>query len=184
MEWRTIKGFPNYSVSDHGDIRNNTTSKILKGGSAGRGYRKVVLCQNGIHTTRYIHRIVADAFLPVSLDKPEINHIDGNKRNNSVENLERVTRKENMIHLYNCLDSTEIRRKMGVSRKGTKNGASRKIIRIEDGKIYPCISEAAKDIGVHRMCISDVCRGIQKTSKGYHYRYIGEGMVDKEHKDE
>ena len=59
-------------------------------------------------------------------------------------------------------------------RKGENNAAARKVIRIEDNKIYSTITESANDIGVHRMCVSDVCRGIQKTSKGYHYTYFEE----------
>lgn len=184
MEWRVIEGFPNYSVSKQGEVRNNTTSRILAYRKTGSGYFKVTLCRSGEKFDYYIHRIVAQTFIPNKFNKPEINHIDGNKRNNSVSNLEWATRKENITHLYNYLDSTEMRRKMGNSRKGERNGASHKVIRIEDGKIYSCISDAARDIGVNRMCVSDVCRGKQKTTGGYHYMYlniIGEGLADGGH---
>lgn len=185
MEWRAVEGFPNYSVSDSGAIMNTVTGKTLKCRKAGNGYYKVTLCCNGKHTDQYVHRLVAETYIPNDLRKSEVNHIDGNKRNNTVSNLEWATRAENMQHLYNKLDSTEIRRRMGLSRRGKNNKASHRVMRIEDGKIYPCISDAAKDIGVHRMCVSDVCRGIQKTTKGYHYMYadIGGGMVDKENKE-
>ena len=184
MEWRVIKGFPNYSVSEQGDIRNNVTSRILTNRNSGKGYFKVTLCYCGKKVEKAVHRIVAETFIPNEFNKPEVNHIDGNKKNNSVNNLEWATRQENMRHLYYCLDSTEMRRKMGNSRRGERNGVSRKIIRIEDGKIYSCISDAAKDIGVHRMCVSDVCRGKQKTTGGYHYMYlniVGEGFADRGH---
>ena len=183
MEWRVIENFPTYSVSDNGGIKNNVTSKILAYRRAGQGYFKVTLCQNGKKVERYIHRIVAEAFIPNTLCKSEVNHIDGDKRNNSIGNIDWVTRGENMQHLYNCLDTFDMRRKMGLSRMGERNGASHKVVRVEDGKIYSCVTDAAKDIGVHRMCVSDVCRGKQKSTKGYHYVYldvIGGGMVDKD----
>ena len=172
MEWRVIKDFPNYSVSEFGDIRNNETSKILAWRSSKKGYVQVVLCWHGEHKYKYVHRLVAEAFIPNSLNKPEVNHIDGNKKNNSVNNLEWVTSSENKNHLYNVLDSTDLRKRLGMSRKGEKNSGSRKVVRIEDGKVYSCITDAARDIGVHRMCVSDVCRGVQKTTKGYHYKYL------------
>ena len=178
MEWCKIEGFSNYSVSDNGMIRNDNSLKILKNRKAGAGYCKVTLCENKEHTDKYVHRIVADAFIPNIDNKPEINHIDGNKRNNSVNNLEWVTSSENKNHLYNYLDSSDLRRKYSLMRKGENNAAARKVIRIEDNKIYSTITEAANDIGVHRMCVSDVCRGIQKTSKGYHYTYFEEDAKD------
>ena len=172
MEWRIIDGFPNYSVSDCGKIRNNSTSKILACRKAGKGYLKVTLCQHYEHIDKYVHRLVAETFIPNVHGKTEINHIDGDKTNNSVNNLEWATRHENMNHLYNVLDSTDLRKRLGMSRKGGQNTAARKVVRIEDGKVYSCITDAARDIGVHRMCVSDVCRGVQKTTKGYHYKYL------------
>ena len=186
MEWRIINGFPDYSVSECGNIRNNNTLKVLVDSTAGSGYRKVTLCRYGKHFTKYVHRLVVEAFIPNNLNKPEVNHIDGNKKNNSVNNLEWATRSENSFHAFNVLDSTEARRKMSQKRKGGLSYAARKVIRLEDGKIYECVVDAANDIGVHRTCVGEVCRGTQNSTGGYHYKYLDDvrGLTDAAHKDD
>ena len=184
MNWKVIDNFSNYSVSDTGYVRNNVTDKTLAYRRAGMGYFKVTLCKDGKHYECYIHRLVANAFIPNPANKPQVNHIDGNKQNNSISNLEWVTDKENKQHLYSRLDTTETRKKMSLSRRGAKNGYSHKVIRLEDKKVYDCVGEAAREIGVHRACVSDVCRGKQKTTGGFHFMYLekySEGLADNGH---
>jgi hypothetical protein len=92
-EWRVIGGFDRYSVSNTGRVRNDTTGRILKGRLGGGGYLIVRLYNNGVHTSR-IHKLVATAFLGDSNGR-EVNHIDRNKQNNSVRNLEYCTSSAN-----------------------------------------------------------------------------------------
>ena len=93
--WKDIKGFDNYEVSTEGQVRNITTGHILKPRDNGRGYLEVGLHTNKKRTHKYIHRLVAEAFIPNPNNKPEVNHIDEDKTNNSVNNLEWLTHKEN-----------------------------------------------------------------------------------------
>lgn len=95
-----------YEVDEEGNVYSIRTTcsrrrKVLKAYSNGCGYLKVNLYdQEGNCKKKYIHRIVAEAFLPNPLHLKEVNHIDCNKRNNSVSNLEWCDRKSNLQHSY------------------------------------------------------------------------------------
>lgn len=96
-EWRTV--FPPYEVSSYGRVRNASTGLVLRPSSDSGGYLGVCLC-GGLARRHKIHNLVAHAFIgkrPVGLD---VNHIDGNKRNNSVENLEYMSRSDNLRHAF------------------------------------------------------------------------------------
>jgi len=98
MEWKKINDYDNYSVSNEGQIRNDKTGRILKQYGARGGYAQVTLSKDGKTKTKYVHRLVMETFKPN--DNPQkftdINHIDYNKSNNSLDNLEWCTHAENM----------------------------------------------------------------------------------------
>ena len=92
-EWRKIDGHENYSASTFGRIRNDRNGYILRPLNP-TGYCTVSLDKKGC----YIHRIIAQTFLPNPEQKPLVNHKDGNRRNNRVSNLEWATQSENIQH--------------------------------------------------------------------------------------
>lgn len=104
---RYIKGYEGfYKIDEVGSIysmpRNGTKNKItkIKSGTNGVGYQVCILQRNGEIKAFSVHRLVALAFIPNPLSKPCVNHIDGDKTNNSVSNLEWVTRSENEKHAH------------------------------------------------------------------------------------
>lgn len=99
--WKTIQINPKYEVSNLGDVRNIKTQKILKPQIKPNGYSDVDLNMKDIRKCgMYIHRLVALAFIPNPYNKPNVNHKDLNKQNNTVDNLEWVTQKENVQHYF------------------------------------------------------------------------------------
>ena len=111
-EWRDIKGYEGlYQVSNLGRVKSlprerrnrqgyyYTKEKILKQTNTSTGYKKVELF-NGTRKSYKVHRLVAQAFLNNEYNKPQVNHKDGNKINNNVNNLEWVTGSKNIIHAY------------------------------------------------------------------------------------
>lgn len=97
-EWKIYKD-GHYLVSNFGKIKNSKTGHILKGTVQKNGYLLVHLrLQN--NEMKLYHRVVAEVFIPNIDNKPEVNHIDGNKLNNRVDNLEWVTAKENIEHSF------------------------------------------------------------------------------------
>lgn len=98
--WKTINSFPNYEVSNVGSVRNTKTGNMLKVATNNSGYKLVCLSHKNKKQTGYIHRLVAEAFINTNLDTRTsvVNHIDGNKSNNTIKNLEWATYTDNAMH--------------------------------------------------------------------------------------
>ena len=100
-EWKTIIGFPKYSVSSEGRIRNGE-GRILKPYVNHKGYFKVGLYDESGHDhKKRVHRLVAEAFIPNSDNLPEANHLNFDKQDNRVGNLEWCTDEQNREHFWN-----------------------------------------------------------------------------------
>ena len=124
-----IIGHENYSVSNLGEVKNDSTGRILKQANHSHGYKNI---QIGKGNTKYIHRLVAGAFIPNPENKPEVNHKDGNKQNNNVDNLEWVTSSENKQHAEsNGLVNHSMAQKKAVSKSSSRsNFENNKAIKI------------------------------------------------------
>ena len=144
--WKPIFGYEGiYEVSNCGNVRSidriDFAGRRLKGKvfstSANKNYITCVLTKYGKHRTFRIHQLVAEAFIPNPEGKPCINHKDGNKQNNCVENLEWCTLSENMKHAYKVGLATPIRKL-----------SDAEIVEILECKNKVCCKEVAKKYGV------------------------------------
>lgn len=116
-EWKDVVDYENlYSVSNFGNVKGYKKN-ILKPDNS-NGYSKLALYWNGKFNKYYIHRLVAIAFIPNPNNLPQVNHIDGNKLNNHVNNLEWVSIIENMSHFYK--NNTKSSKYLGVHLNVTK----------------------------------------------------------------
>lgn len=99
MIFNDVVGYENdFKISSCGKLYSKRTNRILKTYINSGGYEVVATKISGTNKLFRIHRLVAEAFIPNFDSKPQVNHIDGNKKNNDVSNLEWVTNQENCIH--------------------------------------------------------------------------------------
>jgi hypothetical protein len=112
MILKEIEGFENYFVSDCGHIYSKKSGKLARlkpwADSKGR-YLMISLCRNGVSNKRLVHRLVASAFFGSPEDGWEVNHKDFDIKNNNINNLEWVTRQENINHMYASPNHTPVR---------------------------------------------------------------------------
>ncbi|CAL6092557.1 Conserved_hypothetical protein [Hexamita inflata] len=94
-EYRDISGYPNYEVSNLGQVKNKTTGRILKQRDRGKGYLAVNLYFNKIMKTHHIHRLVSQAFIENPNNYTDIDHCDGVRSNNNIWNLRWASRSDN-----------------------------------------------------------------------------------------
>ena len=165
-----------YEVSNTGKVRSlnylgHGKTQELKPWNNG-GYRRVNLHIAGKKTNLLLHRLVAEAFIPNPDNKPEVNHKDGDKRNNAADNLEWSTRKENLDHA----DRTGLRDNSIDALRKHNSHEKRPIIatNVLTGEeiLFESIQEAQRTIGTKD--ISRVLNGKQRKAKGYTYRYAEE----------
>lgn len=97
---KKIKDYDNYYIYDTGDVYNQSTQKMLEGSIGEGGYKYYRLSKNGVKKMFYAHRLVAEAFIDNPNNLPLVNHLDGNKLNNDISNLEWASYSENMVHAY------------------------------------------------------------------------------------
>ena len=172
-EWRDIAEFKGYyQVSNLGNVRSvdrkvncrwgikhPIKSKIKVPQKNRGGYYQVNLFgEEAEYKTRLVHRLVANAFIPNPENKPMVNHLDGNRLNNRVENLEWATASENMIHSFNVL----------------KKSLTPVIQYDLQGNLlahYESIKQASDKTGVARCSISNVCRGRRNKAGGFKWKY-------------
>ena len=169
--WKDIEGYEGiYQVSNLGRVKSlsrNTknqyrNSEIVKSKEIRNGYYSVTLFKNekGKHFT--IHRLVAKAFIPNPYNKPQINHIDGNKLNNNVSNLEWCTQQENTIHAY---------------KNNLINPYTTKVIQYDKNmnfiKEWNSIKEVEKELNINHSNIVTVCKmnTNRKYAGGFIWRY-------------
>lgn len=170
--WKTTQSNSNYSVSNTGRVRRSNSAKDCSMRDR-KGYLAVDLYENGERSTKRVHRLVAEAFVPNPDNKPEVNHIDGNKHNNCASNLEWVTPKENCRHAW---DMGLVKPSYGMLGKKNPNaGRKGKPIRIvETGEIFNTLKECEEAIDGNNRHINDCLRGRQHTHRGYHFEYAYE----------
>lgn len=160
--WKKINEAPMYEVSENGVVRNTHTGNLVKQ-RPNYGYMYVSLMINGKAHQRRVHRLVALAFIPNPENKSDVNHIDGNKANNCVSNLEWCTASENLHHAY----ETGLREKQALKAQKARR---KKIIR-DDGVSFVSVTEAASNLGVTISQMSKILRGTRKAKDGRKYAY-------------
>lgn len=97
-EWLEVAGSPNYIIFKDGRLWNSKTLRFIKPKTIAGKYQDVSLRLDGSYRYTTLHRLLAEAFIPNPQNHPQVNHLDGNKQNNNLENLEWVTAKENSQH--------------------------------------------------------------------------------------
>ena len=157
-----------YAVSNLGNVKSlnyNRTGKekILKPIKIKKGYLFVNLCKNGEEKMFYVHRLVAFMFISNDdpLNKKDVNHIDENKENNNVENLEWCTKEYNINHGTRTkrVAKTKSKKVIGYSLTSTK------VIILQS-------ATQAEKIGIDHSHICKCCNGKQKSHKGYKWYYL------------
>lgn len=180
--WRDIKGYEGlYEVSDLGNVKSLERSIVRKDGTSyyiaerilrprkkSEGYLDVALNKDGKAKHYRVHRLVAEMFIPNPENKPEVNHINANKSDNRVENLEWATREENIHHAI----------KEGLATTCVKNNKRSKPVAQYDKnniliEIYPSMREAERQTGIHQ---GDICKCCKKekhhiTAGGFIWAY-------------
>ena len=106
--WRWVPGYEGlYLVSNKGRIfstpKKTKPGRIMKQKTTKYGYKSICLCRDGETSDHRVHRLVASAFVKKTVNRNEVNHINGNRADNRAENLEWVTRSENEKHAYRVL---------------------------------------------------------------------------------
>ena len=169
--WKVIHDFPNYEISNYGNVRNNT--KMVKTVPNKHGYNVVVL-YNGTRKSVNVHRLVAAAFIPNPDNKPCIDHIDGDRANNHADNLRWVTYMENNNNPITKKRLSENNAKNMQGKKGALHPNSKLVRMMKNGvclKIYQSIHLAKKD-GFNDTLIIRCCKGRMKKHKGYNWEYV------------
>lgn len=168
--WREVEDNPNYMVSNDGRIRRRGRDNDLYVGDS-KGYLFANLYKDGARSTKRVHRLVAETFIPNPENKPEVNHIDGDKHNNNVDNLEWVTKEENCRHAW---DNGFVKPSYSMLGKKNPNGGRKgKPFRIvETGEVFRTLKDCEEKIDGNNRHISECLNGKQKTHRGYHFEYI------------
>lgn len=176
-QWRDIDGFEGmYQVSDLGRVRSlERTVKMVRYGKEydmhhkGRilktivmkdGYESIQIFKDSKHHTYKVHRLVAKAFLPNPDNLPEVNHKDGNKCNNTSENLEWCTRGHNIRHAF----------KNGLIDKNNMTCNRKRVMR-SDGIVFDSLTEAARASGACVGNVSKCCSGELRHTAGYGFQF-------------
>ena len=166
--WKDVKDYEGlYQVSNLGRVKSVSRNKIMKLSVKVNGYKDVSLSKGNTKKHYLVHRLVAQAFIPNPENKPTVNHIDEDKINNHVSNLEWATMKEQNNHgtrLHRVGDRIRIVQKNRID-------LSKRVL-CSNGEIYPSINEAGRVLKINSSYIVKVLKGERKHAHGYSFNYI------------
>lgn len=182
-----VKGYEDlYLISREGEIYSLITHKIMSPFRNSAGYECLRLTKDKKFKHKSIHRLLAEAFIPNPENKPCIDHIDGNPRNNSLSNLRWCTVKENSNNPITKWRNQSLRQpwpKMSEDAIRKRSTKSRKpVVQFSrDGKYiktWDCIKEAADALHISQGRIGEVCRGERFSIGGFIFRYADKNQPD------
>lgn len=181
--WKDVVGFENYKISNQGRIKNTVFNnrhcsfqreRILKPSKNGRGYFFVYVSNNGKTKMKTIHRLVAETFLPNFENLPCVNHIDGNKENNTLENLEWCTFSHNIMHSYKLgLQKPSEKQKKAIAewdRIHHKKPIYQLTMSGEVIKYWGSLKEASEALNISMGAISQCVNNRSKSAGGYKWK--------------
>jgi hypothetical protein len=180
--WKDIKGYEGlYQVSNYGRIKSFprkgthiNTEHILSINKDHKGYLMVTLTKKCKRKTYKVHRLVAEAFISNPNNLPQVDHIDDNKENIKVENLQWITNADNMKKAW----KTGARSLEKTYKRGKENSRSKKIVQIDlNGnfiKQWYCIMDIERELGYNNKNICACCRKKRPTAYGYKWEYLVE----------
>lgn len=182
IDWRKLDNYPGYSISSDGQVRSDSRilwngkgffrskEKLLKPNTLAKGYYQVELKVGKMRHPRQVHRLVAETFIPNPNDYPQVNHINGIKNDNRVENLEWCNNSMNQLHAY----------KIGLNVHSPKSGKPKRAIKLIDKKTreelsFESIAQAVSFLG--KSCGANLMKVLKNyphynTIKGYYAKYI------------
>ena len=158
-QWKQIDDFPNYEVSNQGQVRNKKTLRILKQ-SFSNNYAYCNLYNNGSHKRVTIHRLVAKAFVPLENGQYQdysVDHIDNNSLNNKSDNLQWLKQEDNLEKSYE---------------NGNQKKKKQRVYQYKDGLLineYESVNEAFRQTAIRH--ISEAARGVRASAGGYVWSY-------------
>lgn len=171
---KLIPNFENYAISLDGRVINNTTKKVKKptDNHSGKGYLYVDLYKDGKRHRKYVHRLVAEAYIPNPNNLPFVNHIDGNPKNNNYKNLEWCSARQNVEHAAKILKVMKQYKTANDKRKKKICGFN--IITKEKTKVFNSIFEASKILNIPSSNIVANLKGRQSHTKNIIWCYVEE----------
>lgn len=183
MNIKSVANWSNYFITDSGKVyskrilkNGKQILKQLKPSKQTSGYLQVNFYdrQTNKYKSQLVHRLVAQAFIPNSQNKPQVNHKDGNPQNNCIENLEWVTPLENNLDKIARQKPIMLERKKLREIEKQAKRYLHKIICLETGEIFKNQIELAAILGVTKQSISSVLHGKNNTVKGKRFMLLSE----------
>lgn len=176
-EFKDIKNYEGlYKISNIGNVLSINYNKsgkeqIMKTTISNSGYKRVALSNKGNVKIKSIHRLVAEVFIPNPENKPEVNHIDGNKLNNNVNNLEWNTSSENTIHRFKILGHKGSNIGKYSKESNYHKEVNQYTIQGEFIKTWICAYDIQKELNIWSTSISKCCNNNLKTAGGFIWKF-------------
>lgn len=171
--WKDINGYEGmYQVSNLGNVKslnfkNTGKEGLLKQTLENNGYLRVSLCKNKKVDYQNVHRLVAKTFIPNPKNYPIINHIDANRKNNNMNNLEWCTMQHNVREMYRLGNQRIV--------SGNKHCRSRAVDQYDKNgnfiKRWEYMTLITKELHIDYSNISKCCKGLKKMAYGYKWKY-------------